>query len=58
MSKCWKKANDEWLILAVGRLSPEKGHRYLIDAVAKVLGASPQLKFQVLIAGTGPEEKS
>jgi glycosyltransferase involved in cell wall biosynthesis len=40
----------------IGRLSPEKGHRYLIDAIAKVISWAPQLKLKVIIAGEGPLE--
>jgi len=47
-------SDDNLLILAVGRLSPEKGHRYLIDAVAKIISWAPQIKLTVLIAGEGP----
>ena len=54
----WKIPHDEWVVLTVGRLSSEKGHRYLIDAVTRVMRKSPQLKFQVLIAGSGPADKN
>jgi glycosyltransferase involved in cell wall biosynthesis len=47
----------ERIVIAVGRLSAEKGHRYLIDAVSRVLRDSPQLRFRVLIAGTGPADR-
>ena len=49
-------ANDECVILAIGRLSPEKGHRYLIDAIARITSLAPELKMRVLIAGMGPCE--
>jgi glycosyltransferase involved in cell wall biosynthesis len=45
---------DELVVVAIGRLSPEKGHRYLIDAVAKINSTAPQMNLQVLIAGEGP----
>jgi glycosyltransferase involved in cell wall biosynthesis len=45
------------VVLAVGRLSPEKGHCYLIDAVAKIISWAPQLNIKVLIAGEGPLEE-
>ena len=44
---------DDKVILAVGRLSPEKGHRHLIDAVARIVSLAPQSKIRVLIAGAG-----
>lgn len=53
----WQITPGEWVVISVGRLSEEKGHRYLIDAVARVLRTSPQLKLRVLIAGTGPAAK-
>jgi glycosyltransferase involved in cell wall biosynthesis len=37
----------------LGRIAPEKGHRHLIDAVARLLPAHPGLA--LLIAGTGSE---
>lgn len=46
---------SEWAnpkLLAVGRLTPQKGHRYLVDALPAVLQRFP--KAQVLIAGDGP----
>jgi glycosyltransferase involved in cell wall biosynthesis len=52
----WKKTPGEWTVLAVGRLSAEKGHRYLIDAVSRMVQQSPELKMKVLIAGKGPAD--
>ena len=49
-------SGDDLVVLSVGRLSPEKGHRYLIDAIAKIISSSPHLKLKVLIAGEGPAE--
>jgi glycosyltransferase involved in cell wall biosynthesis len=45
------------MVLSVGRLSPEKGHNYLIDAVSTIVSTSSQLKLKVLIAGSGPSER-
>lgn len=42
------------LILAAGRLSPEKGCRYLLAAVDGILARFPEAR--VLIAGDGPDE--
>ncbi|HEX2030471.1 MAG TPA: glycosyltransferase [Actinomycetota bacterium] len=39
-------------LLAVGRLSPQKGHRYLALALAQVVASFP--KAQVAVAGEGP----
>jgi glycosyltransferase involved in cell wall biosynthesis len=43
----------EKVVLSAGRLSPEKGHRFLIDAVARMLATGCAPRFKVLIAGTG-----
>jgi len=53
----WNVSRDERMILSVGRLSPEKGHNYLIDAVSMIVSTSPQLRLKVLIAGSGPSER-
>jgi glycosyltransferase involved in cell wall biosynthesis len=53
----WKISDSERVVLAVGRLSPEKGHRYLVDAVARMASNEPELPFQVLIAGAGQCEE-
>lgn len=53
----WNVSRDERIVLSVGRLSPEKGHNYLIDAVSTIVSTSPQLKLKVLIAGSGPSER-
>jgi len=50
-------AQDKLVVLAIGRLSPEKGHRFLIDAISKVWSLAPQLKFEALIAGAGISER-
>jgi glycosyltransferase involved in cell wall biosynthesis len=49
-------SNDELVVLSIGRLSSEKGHRYLIDAISKINIRAPQLKVKLLIAGHGPCE--
>jgi glycosyltransferase involved in cell wall biosynthesis len=41
-------------ILAVGRLSQEKGHAILIEAAGDVKRQRPDLAFEVLLAGDGP----
>ena len=45
-------ADNEKVILAIGRLSPEKGHRFFIEAISGLPSTVPNLK--VLIAGDGP----
>lgn len=42
---------DAWVVGTVGRLWPEKGHRFLLRAVEPLLGRD----FHVIIAGDGPE---
>src|SRR6185503_9677301 len=49
-------AGDERVLLAVGRLSREKGHADLIESVAALRTAEPDLKFRLLIVGEGPEQ--
>jgi len=46
---------DAFVILAVGRLSAEKGHRDLVSAVAMLRSAHPSLELRLVIAGEGPE---
>lgn len=53
----WNVSRDERIAVSVGRLSPEKGHIHLIDAVSKIVSMSPELKLKVLIAGGGPRER-
>ena len=49
-------AGEEKVLLAVGRLSREKGHADLIESIALLLKARPDLKFKLLIVGEGPEQ--
>jgi glycosyltransferase involved in cell wall biosynthesis len=53
----WKVSLGEHVVISAGRLSPEKGHAYLIDAVSAIVSMSPEVKLKVLIAGSGPSEK-
>lgn len=46
---------DEKLVLAIGRLSREKGHVDLLDAFGLLQRSYPQLKTRLLIVGDGPE---
>jgi glycosyltransferase involved in cell wall biosynthesis len=48
---------EHLVVLVIGRLSPEKGHRYLIDAISLVASQLPLGNLVVLIAGAGPTEK-
>jgi glycosyltransferase involved in cell wall biosynthesis len=46
---------DRPVAVAVGRLSPEKGHAVLLDAMSAVLAAVPRAL--VLLVGDGPEDE-
>jgi glycosyltransferase involved in cell wall biosynthesis len=48
-------ARHERVVVAIGRLSQEKGHADLVDAVARLRAQSPSLPLRVLVAGDGPE---
>ena len=48
-------APDTLVLMAAGRLSREKGHIDLIDAVALLRRNDPRRRFRLLIAGEGPE---
>ena len=50
-------ADDESMILTVGRLSREKGHADLVVALAYLRACHPQLKTKLVIVGDGPEKK-
>lgn len=45
----------ERVLLAVGRLSREKGHADLVRAAARLRGTSRELNFKLVILGEGPE---
>jgi glycosyltransferase involved in cell wall biosynthesis len=49
--------DGERVVLAVGRLSREKGHRDLVDAIAKLRELNSELKFKLVIVGEGPERE-
>jgi glycosyltransferase involved in cell wall biosynthesis len=47
--------NDERIVLTVGRLSREKGHSDLLDALSVLREMDSKLKFKLVIVGDGPE---
>ncbi|HKP37102.1 MAG TPA: glycosyltransferase family 4 protein [Pyrinomonadaceae bacterium] len=51
-------ADDERVLLSVGRLSREKGHRDLIEALTIVRKLDSELSFKLLIVGEGPEQQA
>ena len=60
VQRTWRKlgiADDEAVILAVGRLSEEKGHADLIRAAAILSGTPGLPRFRVVILGDGPERE-
>ena len=50
------KSHDGLVIGSVGRLSPEKGLRYLLRAMAQITRQEPNAR--LLLAGDGPERRS
>lgn len=46
---------DDFVFGSVGRLSREKGHRYLLDAFARVCAAKAQANFFLILLGEGRE---
>lgn len=48
-------APETLVLLAAGRLSREKGHIDLIEAIARLRSDAPRRRFRLLIAGDGPE---
>ena len=50
-------ADDEAVILSVGRVSQEKGHADLIRAAAALAAMSGAPQFRVVIVGDGPERE-
>ena len=49
--------SGEPVILAVGRMSREKGHVDLINAVGELRHLDPELNFKLVIVGDGPERE-
>ncbi len=46
---------DAFVFGSAGRLSREKGHRFLLDAFARLCSAAPQAKFFLVLLGEGRE---
>ena len=51
--RSWSLADDELVFLSTGRLAPQKGLNYLIEAIP-ILAARLAHRFRVVIAGEGP----
>jgi glycosyltransferase involved in cell wall biosynthesis len=51
----WNLSDDSRILLAIGRLSNEKGHAHLLEAAHLLRQSRPEIDFQVLIVGDGPE---
>src|SRR5437588_9502110 len=53
----FKIADDEQVVLAVGRLSREKAHADLLSAFARLSKSHPELRCKLIIVGDGPERE-
>lgn len=53
----WKLSGSAPIILAIGRHSSEKGHTYLVTAAHLLRQRYPELDFQMLLVGDGPERR-
>lgn len=53
LRRSWRIRPDEFVILSTGRLAPQKGLEYLIEATM-VLARSMTRPFKVVLAGDGP----
>jgi glycosyltransferase involved in cell wall biosynthesis len=51
-------ARHERIVVCIGRLSHEKGHADLVDALAMLRACAPQLPLLAVIAGDGPERRA
>jgi glycosyltransferase involved in cell wall biosynthesis len=51
-----QRQGEDLVVGSVGRLAPEKGLKYLLEAVAQIVPQAPNLR--VLLAGDGPERGS
>lgn len=60
--RAWRErlgiANDQRIILSIGRLSKEKAHADLIEAFKQLCAANPDLDCKLLIVGDGSERES
>jgi glycosyltransferase involved in cell wall biosynthesis len=54
----WNLSEHARVLLVIGRLSREKGHTYLIQAASLLRQSRPELDFQILLVGDGPERAS
>ena len=51
-------SGDEKVLVAIGRLSSEKGHSDLIEALHRLRSSTPSLKWKLLLIGSGHEEQN
>jgi glycosyltransferase involved in cell wall biosynthesis len=47
-------SGSQRVLLSVGRLSPEKGHRDLLEAVRRLSGEQPGIEVRLVLVGDGP----
>lgn len=55
LRKRWGVQGHESMLLAVGRLSQEKGHADLVDALGQLAQSAPALPWKLVLVGEGPE---
>ena len=51
----WNLSEHASILLAIGRMSKEKGHTHLIEAAHLLRKSRPGLDFRVVLVGDGPE---
>ncbi len=51
----WNLSENSRILLAIGRLSNEKGHAHLIEAAHLLRRSRPEIDFQVVLVGDGSE---
>jgi len=60
--RAWRKrleiADDQRVILSIGRLSKEKAHADLIEAFKQLCEVNPDLNSKLLLVGDGPERET
>ena len=58
LQRHWGISTDALVLLAVGRLSPEKGHADLIEAISRLRPMRLRRSFRLIIAGDGSERNA
>ena len=58
LRRSWQIPPEVSVLLAVGRLSPEKGHGDLLQAISRLRTMRLSRRFRLLIVGEGPERNA